>query len=61
MWQEIVVGAIVALCAVFLVRRYLKNLRGAKSGKVACSCDCTGCDNTLNPPPACGTDEARKT
>lgn len=59
MWQEIVVGAIVALCAVFIVRRYMKSLRGAKSGQVVCSCDCKGCDDTGSPSTECDQDAGR--
>lgn len=45
MWQEILVGVIVALCAFFVARGYWKNLKGARSEKIACSCDCTGCND----------------
>jgi len=44
MWQEIVVGLIVALAAALIVRRYWKTFAGRDDSRITCSCGCTHCD-----------------
>lgn len=43
MWQEIIVGLLVAASAVFIVRRFWKSFTSYKRNEPACSCDCSRC------------------
>jgi len=41
MWENIIIAIIILICAVYIGRRFYKNLTGKSSG---CGCSCTGCD-----------------
>jgi hypothetical protein len=43
MWQEIVVGLLVAVSAVFIIRRFWNSFRSYKTNESSCSCGCTAC------------------
>ena len=43
MWQEIVVGLVVAACALYVGWRIWNIFRIAQKEDVACSCDCSQC------------------
>jgi len=43
MWQEIVVGLLVAVSAGFMARRFWKSFVSSKNSNSPCSCGCSGC------------------
>jgi hypothetical protein len=43
MWQEIVVGILVAVSAAFIVRRFWKSFMSHKKAESSCSCGCSRC------------------
>ena len=45
MWQEIVVGLIVAVAVVLLGWRYWKTFSGRNDSRTVCSCGCPQCNS----------------
>ncbi|MGO8879358.1 MAG: FeoB-associated Cys-rich membrane protein [Desulfomonilaceae bacterium] len=43
MLQDVIVGLIVLLAAVFVIYRLVRNFTSNSSKKPGCSCDCVGC------------------
>jgi hypothetical protein len=43
MWQQIIVGLIIAAAILFIGIRFWKSVTAAKSGEVCCSCGCSDC------------------
>jgi len=46
MWQEIIVGIIIAASAIFIGVRIWNSATSAKRGEVSCSCGCSSCAET---------------
>lgn len=54
MWQEIVVGVIVVIAAIFVARRIWKSFSGLKSGSTdSCGCGCSNCSSGSPSSPDC--------
>ncbi|MGC8658114.1 MAG: FeoB-associated Cys-rich membrane protein [Desulfomonilaceae bacterium] len=43
MWQNLVVGLIILLAAIFVVYRFIKNFSSSSSNKPNCACNCAKC------------------
>ncbi len=44
MWQEIIVGLLVAASAIFIGKRFWNNFKGVRTGSTTCGCGCSTCD-----------------
>lgn len=55
MWQEITVGLLVAVSAIFIGKRFWNNFKGVKTGSTDCGCGCSGCEPGCDSPSVCAS------